>query len=61
MLRPGAMGAGGIPVNWRDGQDCGVVTSISSEDARVKFPKGVTGICSYLRTTPQPNRSSVAP
>ncbi len=33
-----------------------VVPSISTEDARVKFPKGVTEIRPYLRTTPQPNR-----
>jgi thioredoxin-dependent peroxiredoxin len=44
------------PVNWQDGQDVVVVPSISTEDARVKFPKGVTEIRPYLRTTPQPNR-----
>jgi hypothetical protein len=33
-----------------------VVPSISTEDARLKFPKGVTEIKPYLRTTPQPNR-----
>jgi GTP-binding protein HflX len=44
------------PVNWKDGQDCVVVPSISTEDARAKFPKGVTEIRPYLRTTPQPNR-----
>jgi GTP-binding protein HflX len=44
------------PVNWQDGQDVVVVPSISTEDARVKFPKGVTEIRPYLRLTPQPNR-----
>jgi GTP-binding protein HflX len=44
------------PVNWQDGQDVVVVPSISTEDARVKFPKGVTEIRPYLRFTPQPNR-----
>ena len=44
------------PVNWKDGDDVVVVPSISTEDARVKFPKGVTEIRPYLRTTPQPNR-----
>jgi len=44
------------PVNWKDGQDCVVLPSISTEDARAKFPKGVTEIRPYLRTTPQPNR-----
>jgi alkyl hydroperoxide reductase subunit AhpC len=46
----------GTKVNWKDGQDVVVVPSISIEDARAKFPKGVTEIKPYLRTTPQPNR-----
>jgi GTP-binding protein HflX len=44
------------PVNWVDGDDCVVVPSITTEEARTKFPKGVTEIKPYLRTTPQPNR-----
>lgn len=44
------------PVNWQDGQDCVVVPSISTDDAKVKFPKGVQEIKSYLRMTPQPNK-----
>ena len=44
------------PVNWKDGDDVVVVPSISTEDARNKFPKGVTEIKPYLRTTPQPNK-----
>jgi len=44
------------PVNWKDGDDVVVVPSISTEDARAKFPKGVTEIKPYLRTTPQPNK-----
>jgi alkyl hydroperoxide reductase subunit AhpC len=44
------------PVNWQDGQDVVVVPSISTEDARAKFPKGVTEIRPYLRLIPQPNR-----
>ncbi|MDX1976667.1 MAG: peroxiredoxin [Pseudanabaenaceae cyanobacterium bins.68] len=44
------------PVNWKDGDDCVVVPSISTEDAKVKFPKGVTEIKPYLRMTPQPNK-----
>ncbi|MCX5939310.1 MAG: redoxin domain-containing protein, partial [Cyanobium sp. LacPavin_0920_WC12_MAG_62_9] len=44
------------PVNWKDGQDCVVVPSISTEDARAKFPKGVTEVKPYLRMTPQPNK-----
>ncbi|BAQ61265.1 alkyl hydroperoxide reductase subunit C-like protein [Geminocystis sp. NIES-3708] len=44
------------PANWQDGGDCVVVPSISTEDAKVKFPKGVTEIKPYLRLTPQPNK-----
>ena len=44
------------PVNWKDGDDCIVVPSISTEDAKTQFPKGVTEIKPYLRTTPQPNK-----
>jgi alkyl hydroperoxide reductase subunit AhpC len=43
------------PVNWKHGQDCIVVNSINDEDAAKMFPKGVTKIKPYLRTTPQPN------
>jgi thioredoxin-dependent peroxiredoxin len=44
------------PVNWQDGGDVVVVPSISTEDAKVKFPKGVTEVKPYLRMTPQPNK-----
>ncbi len=44
------------PVNWKDGDDCVVVPSIPTEEARQKFPKGVTEVRSYLRVTPQPNK-----
>ena len=44
------------PANWQDGDDCVVVPSIKTEDAKVKFPKGVTEIKPYLRMTPQPNK-----
>ena len=44
------------PVNWTDGQDCVVVPSIPTDEARSKFPKGVTEIKPYLRMTPQPNK-----
>ncbi len=44
------------PANWQDGDDCVVVPSISTEDARNKFPKGVTEVKPYLRMTPQPNK-----
>ena len=44
------------PVNWKDGDDCVVVPSIPTDEARQKFPKGVTEVKSYLRMTPQPNK-----
>lgn len=44
------------PVNWKDGDDVIVPPSISTEDARSIFPKGVTEIKPYLRYTPQPNK-----
>jgi thioredoxin-dependent peroxiredoxin len=44
------------PANWQDGQDCVVVPSIPTDEAKQKFPKGVTEIKPYLRMTPQPNK-----
>jgi thioredoxin-dependent peroxiredoxin len=44
------------PANWTDGGDCVVVPSISTEEAKQKFPKGITEVKPYLRMTPQPNR-----
>jgi thioredoxin-dependent peroxiredoxin len=44
------------PANWTDGGDCVVVPSISTADAKVKFPKGITEVKPYLRMTPQPNK-----
>jgi alkyl hydroperoxide reductase subunit AhpC len=43
------------PADWEHGEDVIVVPSISTADAKVKFPKGVTEIKPYLRYTPQPN------
>ena len=44
------------PVNWKDGQDCIIVPSVSDADAKQKFPKGFRAIKPYLRFTPQPNK-----
>jgi alkyl hydroperoxide reductase subunit AhpC len=44
------------PANWQEGEDVIVVPSIKTEDAIVKFPKGVKEIKPYLRYTPQPNK-----
>jgi alkyl hydroperoxide reductase subunit AhpC len=43
------------PANWNEGEDVIVVPSIKTEDAIVKFPKGVKIVKPYLRYTPQPN------
>ncbi|MFI5036155.1 MAG: peroxiredoxin [Acidimicrobiales bacterium] len=44
------------PVNWIDGDDVIIVTAVSDEEARTKFPKGFKSLKPYLRVTPQPNR-----
>ncbi|MBV9210843.1 MAG: peroxiredoxin [Acidobacteria bacterium] len=44
------------PVNWRDGDDCIIVPSISDEEAKEKFPAGWKALKPYLRVTPQPNK-----
>lgn len=44
------------PANWKQGDDVVVSPKISTEDAKVKFPKGVTEVKPYLRMTPQPNK-----
>ena len=43
------------PVNWKNGEDCIIVNSVTNEEADKKFPKGYKVIKPYLRTTPQPN------
>jgi alkyl hydroperoxide reductase subunit AhpC len=43
------------PANWKQGEDCIIVTSVSNEEAGKKFPKGYKVVKPYLRTTPQPN------
>ena len=45
------------PVNWKDGDDCVIVPSITDKaELDAKFPKGYQEHTSYLRMTPQPNR-----
>ena len=43
------------PVNWKDGDDCIIVPSVSDADADKAFPKGYKKVKPYLRITPQPN------
>jgi alkyl hydroperoxide reductase subunit AhpC len=45
------------PVNWKDGDDCIIVPSMSDEDAKEKFPAGWKALKPYLRVTPQPNKN----
>ena len=42
------------PVNWKQGEDCIIVPSLSDEAAREKFPNGWKTVKPYLRTVPQP-------
>jgi len=43
------------PADWKQGQDCIVVTAVSDAEAEMLFPKGVRKVKPYLRYTPQPN------
>ena len=45
------------PVNWKDGDDCIIVPSLSDEQAKEKFPAGFKTVKPYLRITPQPNKT----
>ena len=43
------------PVNWKQGQDCVIVPSLTDpEEIKKKFPKGYKALKPYLRLTPQP-------
>ncbi|BFO68501.1 peroxiredoxin [Chryseobacterium sp. S0630] len=44
------------PVNWKDGDDVIIPPTISTEDARKLYPKGVREIKPYLRYTPHPDK-----
>jgi thioredoxin-dependent peroxiredoxin len=44
------------PANWKNGDDCVIVPSLSDDDAKARFPKGWRALRPYLRMTPQPNR-----
>lgn len=43
------------PANWKQGDDCVIVPSVSNEQIPELFPKGHTEVKPYLRLTPQPN------
>jgi alkyl hydroperoxide reductase subunit AhpC len=42
------------PVNWKNGDDCIIVPSVSDDDAKAKFPGGWKTVKPYLRVVPQP-------
>ena len=42
------------PVNWKHGEDCIIVPSVSDEEAKTRFPNGWTTVKPYLRVVPQP-------
>ena len=42
------------PVNWKQGQDVIIPTSVTDEQAKTKFPDGWKAPRPYLRITPQP-------
>ncbi len=45
------------PVNWKDGDDVIIPTSVQDpEIIKQKYPKGYTALKPYLRMTPQPNK-----
>ncbi|MFN6963188.1 MAG: peroxiredoxin [Pyrinomonadaceae bacterium] len=43
------------PVDWKHGEDCIIVPSLSDEEAKTKFPAGWKTVKPYLRVTPQPD------
>jgi thioredoxin-dependent peroxiredoxin len=44
------------PANWKQGEDVIILTSVSDEAAKEKFPAGWKAIKPYLRLTPQPGK-----
>jgi alkyl hydroperoxide reductase subunit AhpC len=42
------------PVNWRNGEDVIILTSVSEEEAKQKFPEGWRSPRPYLRIVAQP-------
>lgn len=42
------------PANWKPGDDVIILTSVSDEEARQRYPQGWTTLRPYLRIVPQP-------
>jgi alkyl hydroperoxide reductase subunit AhpC len=43
------------PANWKNGDNCVIVPSVTNEEIDELFPKGHIEVKPYLRLTPQPN------
>lgn len=44
------------PADWKNGDDCVILPSVSDSEAAEKFPKGFKTLKPYLRMTPDPTR-----
>ena len=44
------------PADWKPGQDCIILPSVSNDEAKSLFPKGWKELKPYLRLTPSPDR-----
>jgi hypothetical protein len=42
------------PVNWKQGDDVIIVTSVSDDEAKKKYPQGFKTLKPYLRMVSQP-------
>jgi alkyl hydroperoxide reductase subunit AhpC len=49
------------PVNWENGDDVIIVTSVTDEEAKQKFPDGWKAPKPYLRIVPQPGKKVEEP
>jgi hypothetical protein len=45
------------PVNWKNGEDVIIVTSVTNDEAKEKFPEGWKTVKPYLRIVAQPAKS----
>jgi len=43
------------PANWKNGDNCVIVPSVTNEEVESLFPQGHVEVKPYLRITPQPN------
>lgn len=48
------------PANWKEGEDCIIVPSVSDEDAKKQYPDGWKTLKPYLRLVKQPGQKKSA-